>query len=91
MYKNINVLNKIMLSASVVCLCVAVYLACGFGTGAFVKCLPVLAAPVFLCALIAIYTPPVKTRTAVIASALCAAAAVAIIIAVAVNFFPAAV
>lgn len=63
MYKNINVLNKIMLSASVVCLCVAVYLACGFGTGAFVKCLPVLAAPVFLCALIAIYTPPVKTRT----------------------------
>ena len=64
---------------------------CGFGTGAFVKCLPVLAAPVFLCALIAVYSPPVKTRTTVIASALCAAAAVAIIIAVAVNFFPASV
>lgn len=89
MYKNVNVINKILLSASVICFCVAVYLAIAFACNEFVKCLPLLAAPVFVCVLIAVYTPPIKTRTAIVASAFFATAAVAVIIAVVVRYLPA--
>lgn len=89
MYKNTNVINKILLSASIICLCIAIYLVAAFALGEFVKCLPLLATPVFLCVLVAVYTPPVKTRTAMVVSAFCATAAVALIVTVAVEFLPA--
>lgn len=87
-YRNYNVINKVLLSLSVICLSIAVYLAFALRFGAFAECAPVLAAPVFLCVLVCLYTPPLKTRTALTAALILSAAAAAIIIGVVFAYIP---
>ena len=89
MYINMKVLNKVLISLGVICLSVAVYLACGLHMDAFKEAVPLLIAPTFVAVFTSIYSPPVKTRTAVIASALLSLAAVGVIVGAVLTYLPA--
>ena len=80
MYINMKVFNKVLVVLGVVCLSIAVYLACGLRLDAFREAVPLLIAPTFVA---------VKTRTAIIITIVCALAAAGVIAAALLRDLPA--
>ena len=89
MYINMKVFNKVLVVLGVVCLSIAVYLACGLRLDAFREAVPLLIAPTFVAVFTSIYSPPIKTRTANIITSVCALAAAGVIAAALLRDLPA--
>lgn len=89
MYINMKVFNKVLVVLGVVCLSTAVYLAIAWHLDAFREAVPLLIAPTFVAVFTAIYSPPIKTRTAIIITIVCALAAAGVIAAALLRDLPA--
>lgn len=89
MYINMKVFNKVLVVLGVVCLSTAVYLAIAWRLDAFREAVPLLIAPTFVAVFTAIYSPPIKTRTAIIITIVCALAAAGVIAAALLRDLPA--
>ena len=89
MYINMKVFNKVLVVLGVACLSTAVYLAIAWHLDAFREAVPLLIAPTFVAVFTAIYSPPIKTRTAIIITIVCALAAAGVIAAALLRDLPA--
>lgn len=89
MYINMKVFNKVLVVLGVVFLSTAVYLAIAWHLDAFREAVPLLIAPTFVAVFTAIYSPPIKTRTAIIITIVCALAAAGVIAAALLRDLPA--
>lgn len=89
MYINMKVFNKVLVVLGVVCLSIAVYLAIAWHLDAFREAVPLLIVPTFVAVFTAIYSPPIKTRTAIIITIVCALAAAGVIAAALLRDLPA--
>ena len=89
MYINMKVFNKVLIVLGVVCLSVSVYLAVSLCLDAFREAVPLLIAPTFVAVFTAIYSPPIKTRTAIVITIVCALAAAGVIAAALLRDLPA--
>lgn len=89
MYINMKVFNKVLVVLGVVCLSIAAYLACGLRLDAFREAVPLLIVPTSVAVFTAIYSPPIKTRTAIIITIVCALAAAGVIAAALLRDLPA--
>ena len=89
MYINMKVFNKVLVTLGVVCLSVSVYLAVSLCLDAFREAVPLLIVPTFVAVFTAIYSPPIKTRTAIIITIVCALAAAGVIAAALLRDLPA--
>lgn len=85
---NKTVIPKLLIMLGVVCLSTAVYLAVAWHLDAFREAVPLLIAPTFVAVFTAIYSPPIKTRTAIIITIVCALAAAGVIAGGVLAFLP---